>query len=125
VDEPSTLYLWFERSVTPAWGLFGGGEAIGPDVVINEGSADEQHMLKVNALRLKPGDTVTYYTGGGGGYGFPWERDPGRVRADVIKGYVTRQSAAAGYGVVLREDLSLDERATEKRRGEMQKVAKD
>ncbi len=121
--EPTTLYLWFERSVTPAWGLFGGGQAIGPDVVINEGGEDEQHMLKVNAFHLEPGDTVTYYTGGGGGYGVAWERDPERVRADVLKGYVTRQAADKDYGVVLREDLTLDETATEKRRAAMAQAA--
>ena len=38
--------LWFERSRTPAWGLFGGGDATPPDVVINPGRADERHMLK-------------------------------------------------------------------------------
>ena len=120
LDEPAKLYLWFERSVTPAWGLFGGGEAIGPDVVINEGSEAERHMLKVNALRLKPGDTVTYYTGGGGGYGHPWDRDPLRVQADVYKGYVSRKGAESAYGVVLREDLSIDEKSTEERRIAMQ-----
>jgi N-methylhydantoinase B len=120
LDEPAKLYLWFERSVTPAWGLFGGGEAIGPDVVINEGDEAERHMLKVNALRLKPGDTVTYYTGGGGGYGHPWDRDPLRVQADVYKGYVSRKGAESAYGVVLREDLSIDEKSTEERRIAMQ-----
>lgn len=116
VDAPALLYLWFERSVTPAWGLFGGMDAAGPDVIVNAGREDERHMLKVNALPLQPGDTVTYYTGGGGGYGLPWERDPERVRMDVIKGYVSRAKAESDYSVVLRDDLSIDEKATEDRR---------
>src|SRR5204863_137718 len=33
VESDSSLYLWLERSVTPGWGLFGGGDAVGPDVV--------------------------------------------------------------------------------------------
>jgi N-methylhydantoinase B len=77
-------------------------------------------MLKVNALRLKPGDTVTYYTGGGGGYGLPWDRDPLRVQADVYKGYVSRKGAKRAYGVVLREDLTIDEKSTKERRIAMQ-----
>ena len=33
------IYLWFERSVTPGWGLFGGRDAVGPDVVVNPRAA--------------------------------------------------------------------------------------
>ena len=49
------LYLWLERSVTPAWGLFGGRDAIGPDVIVNPGRPDERRMLKVNAHPLTAG----------------------------------------------------------------------
>jgi N-methylhydantoinase B len=60
-------------------------------------------------------------TGGGGGYGNAWERDPHLVREDVIDGYVTREGAKRDYGVVLKEDLSIDKKATQKRRKAMQK----
>jgi len=105
MEAPASLFLWFERSVTPAWGLFGGKDAVGPDVVVNPGRTDERHMLKVNSLPVKVGDVVKYYTGGGGGYGNPWERDPHLVREDVIDGYVTREGAERDYGVILKEDL--------------------
>ena len=108
VEPEAFLYLWLERSVTPAWGLFGGGEAVGPDVIINEGAADEQRMLKVNALPLPPGSVVDLLTGGGGGFGMPLERDPERVRADVLDGYVSREAAARDYGVVLDDALVVD-----------------
>jgi N-methylhydantoinase B len=65
--------------VTPPWGLFGGGTAVGPDVVINPGRPDERHLLNVNG-----GDVVDLLTGGGGGFGNPLERNPERVRADVL-----------------------------------------
>jgi N-methylhydantoinase B len=93
--------LWFERSVTPGWGLFGGRDAVGPDVVINPGREDERHMLKVNAHSVARGSVVELRTGGGGGFGEPLERDPERVRADVRDGYVTLDAAARDYGVVL------------------------
>ena len=95
------LYLWFERSVTPGWGLFGGGDATGPDVVVNPGREDERHMLKCNAHPLAPGSIVELRTGGGGGFGEPLQRDPERVRADVRDGYVSIEAAARDYGVVL------------------------
>ncbi len=116
MTEPTSVYLWFERSVTPAWGLFGGQKAVGPDVVINQGCPDEKHMLKVNGLKLNPGDTVTYYTGGGGGYGDPLERSPELVLDDVKEGYVSIQKAESDYGVVVKNDLSIDEIFTRKLR---------
>ncbi len=101
LDAPSRLFLWFERSVTPGWGLFGGRDAVGPDVVVNPGRPDERHLLKVNALPLEEGDAFELRTGGGGGFGDPFERDPERVRVDVLDGYVSVEAAERDYGVVL------------------------
>lgn len=101
VEPEARLYLWFERSVSPAWGLFGGREAIGPDVVVNPGREDERHMLKANAHPLAPGSVVELRTGGGGGFGDPLQRDPERVREDVRNGHVTLEAADRDYGVVL------------------------
>ena len=101
VQPEALLYLWFERSVTPGWGLFGGADGVGPDVVVNPGREDERHMLKTNARPLAPGSVVELRTGGGGGFGNPLERDPERVRADVRDGYVSVEAAARDYGVVL------------------------
>jgi N-methylhydantoinase B len=110
------LYLWFERSVTPAWGLFGGRDAVGPDVVVNPGREDERHLLKVNALPLDAGSVFTLETGGGGGFGDPLERDPEHVRVDVVDGYVTRAAAERDYAVVVRQDATVDEEATSRLR---------
>jgi N-methylhydantoinase B len=116
LEAPTLLYLWFERSVTPAWGLFGGRDAAGPDCVVNPGRDDERHMLKVNALQLQTGDVVELRTGGGGGFGEPFEREPERVLRDVVDGYVTRVAAERDYGVVFTETLEVDEEATRRAR---------
>ena len=121
LEAPSSVYLWFERSITNAWGLFGGGNGVGPDVVINPGTEAEQHLLKINALPVDAGGVVRLHTGGGGGFGNAWERDPALVREDVIDGYVTREGAERDYGVVLEDDLSIDEKTTRKRRKDLQK----
>jgi len=55
---------------------------------------------------------VIVRTGGGGGWGEPLERDPERVRWDVLEEFVSKEAAGEIYGVVLREDLSVDEAAT-------------
>jgi N-methylhydantoinase B len=116
LESPTRLYLWFERSVTPAWGLFGGRGAVGPDVVVNPGRSDERHMLKVNALPLEAGSVVVLETGGGGGFGDPLERDPQRVRVDVVDGYVTPVAAERDYGVVIGDAADVDEDATRRLR---------
>ena len=118
VEPEASLYLWLERSVTPAWGLFGGRGAVGPEVVVNAGRTDERRMLKVNAHPLAPGSVVDLNTGGGGGYGPAAERDPERVRADVLDGYVSREAAERDYGVVLDDRLDIDGAATERLRAE-------
>jgi N-methylhydantoinase B len=97
--DEATLYLWFERSRTPAWGLHGGADATPPDVVINPGREDERHMLKASRVMLKRGDVVRTLTGGGGGFGAPAERDDELVRADVRDGHVSRAAARDIYGV--------------------------
>jgi N-methylhydantoinase B len=116
LEAPALLYLWFERSVTPGWGLFGGRDAVGPDCIVNPGRDDERHMLKVNALPLETGDVTELRTGGGGGFGDPLERDPQHVRRDVVDGYVTREGAERDYGVLLTDLLEVDEEATRRAR---------
>jgi N-methylhydantoinase B len=101
IDGEASLYLWFERSVTPGWGLFGGGDGIGPDVVVDPGRETERHMLKANAHPLTAGSVVELRTGGGGGFGDPLEREPSRVARDVRDGFVTIDAAERDYGVVL------------------------
>lgn len=94
-----SMSLWFERSRQPAWGLFGGEDAVGPEVVINPGRPDERRMLKVNGTRLRTGDVVRCATGGGGGFGYPVERAVDDVRADVLNRHVTSEMALRRYGV--------------------------
>ena len=93
-------------------GLMGGGQAVGPDVVINPGGPHERHLLKANALPLEAGDIVELNTGGGGGFGKPFEREPEFVRTDVLDGYMTAKAAADVYGVVLTALSAVDKEAT-------------
>ena len=83
------MSLWFERSGNPAWGLFGGQGGAPPDVIINPGTPNETLRLKTNRMPLRQGDTVRCYTGGGGGYGNPLERDPQAVLTDLADGHIT------------------------------------
>ena len=57
-------------------------------------------------------------TGGGGGFGDPFDRDPKLVERDVRYGYVTCDGAASDYGVIMTPDGRLDATATERHRAQ-------
>ncbi len=103
-SEESDVSLWFERSLTPGLGLFGGQTGSTPRVVMNAGQTDEQTLLKVNHQAMSHGTTIEAHTGGGGGYGPPEERDRALVVEDVANGYVTPDAAVRDYGMT-REEL--------------------
>jgi N-methylhydantoinase B len=105
--EQALLFLWFERSKTPAWGLFGGGDATPPAVVLNPSAEREQEMLKASRVALRRGDVIRTMTGGGGGFGDARERDPEAVRGDMRNGHVTATAARELYG------FQLDDRGKE------------
>ncbi len=63
----------------------------------------------------RKGDVVSYRTCGGGGYGPPEERDPGRVLRDVCEGKVSSERARSIYRVAI-EGRQLDESATKELR---------
>ncbi|MDO5864362.1 MULTISPECIES: hydantoinase B/oxoprolinase family protein [Paenarthrobacter] len=90
--------LWFERSKTPAWGLFGGSDAQGPEVVINPGRQDEVRTLKANARKIKAGDVVRLAVGGGGGFGDVAQRSREDVEYDIVNGFITEDFAKTHYG---------------------------
>jgi N-methylhydantoinase B len=50
---------------------------------------------------IPAGTLVRVETTGGGGWGDPLEREPERVRLDVVQGKVSEQAARDAYGVVL------------------------
>ncbi len=90
--------LWFERSKTPAWGLFGGSDAQGPEVVINPGRSDEVRTLKANARKVKAGDIVRLAVGGGGGFGDVSKRSRDDISYDIVNGFITEDFARTHYG---------------------------
>ncbi|MFD7623266.1 hydantoinase B/oxoprolinase family protein [Streptomyces sp. NPDC059802] len=92
------LSLWWERSVTPAWGVFGGTAGAAPRVTLNPGRDDRRSLLKANALSVREGDVLRCESGGGGGFGPAGERAAGAVAEDVRQGLLTAGHAEAVYG---------------------------
>jgi N-methylhydantoinase B len=111
--DESTINLRTDRFRYSSPGLFGAKPAMPSRAVLNPGTAAERPLTsKVAGLRLRKDDLVVWQLAGGGGYGNPLQRDAALVRRDVAMGYVSRQAARDSYGVVLNEDLTIDEAAT-------------
>ncbi len=94
------------------WSLDGGAEGTNNYLEYVRGGAPERHG-RVARVPLADGAIVRSVTATGGGFGDPRGRDPKLVRADVLDGYVTVDSARADYGVVLDpQTLEVDEAET-------------
>lgn len=92
-EAPANLSLWFERSKTPPWGLFGGGGGQGPKIEITMPDGSVCTDLKVNALPVPEGAVLRTQTSGGGGYGDPEKRDPQAIRDDILDRYISPEFA--------------------------------
>jgi N-methylhydantoinase B len=109
-----------DRCRYPAPGLRGGKAGLPGELYVSDGTRRNPKMM----IDLEPDQSVFLNPPGGGGYGDPFQRDPERVRQDVVAGYVTPEAAERDYGVVVRytgkpdalvrlpEDWVIDEEAT-------------
>jgi N-methylhydantoinase B len=88
----------------PPWGINGGKPGGVGRVTLNPGTPDERPIEPLSDGNvLKYGDVVCMETGGGGGYGDPFERPADAVLEDVAGGFVSAESAARDYGVAIVE----------------------
>ena len=94
------------------WPLAGGSEGSNNYLEYVCGGQTVRHG-RVARVELADGDIVRSVTGTGGGYGEPREREPERVRTDVLDGYVTLEQARSEYAVALDpRTLDVDEAET-------------
>jgi N-methylhydantoinase B len=98
----------------PPWGVAGGQNGRGGRCVINPGRPDERVIEPLSdGTILKRGDVMRIETGGGGGWGHPYDRPAAEVQADVLGGFVTLAAARTDYGVALSDDgRTIDDAAT-------------
>ena len=121
LDAEGSYSVLSDRAVIPPFGVLGGGSGA-PYIVSVVRDGEEigfETPGKVTGHPVRFDDKVVMRSAGGGGYGDPLTRDPARVRADVVDGFVSRERAAKAYGVVLDDADEVDLAATEAARAVM------
>ena len=101
-----------DRMRFPPWGVRGGRAGKPAEVIIDRGRPTERRIGNVDFVTIDKGQTITMLTPGGSSFGDPWIREPQAVRQDVEFGFVTHAGAREDYGVVITEDLKVDDAAT-------------
>jgi N-methylhydantoinase B len=109
---PSTALTLVKKTKSAPWGIAGGHEGEAGHVIVRPGT-DREEVTGAIYQSFEEGDVLSNNSGGGGGWGDPFKRDPQKVLWDVVNDYVSVESARRDYGVVIDgATLTLDEAAT-------------
>jgi N-methylhydantoinase B len=95
-------------------GVSGGASGAPNALVLHTGT--EARVIEGTLIDtpVPAGTQITLRLGGGAGWGPATERDPARVLADVLDGYVSVEAAHRDYGVVVSPPTAtVDDKATE------------
>ena len=117
--EKGEISIHDDRWLTYPWGVNGGKPGQRSRKVLIRSSGEEELVpSKCDRVSVEIDDLLLFETWGGGGWGNPFEREIERVVLDVKKGLVTLRGAKE-FGVVIDEDGSVNEVATEELREQM------
>jgi N-methylhydantoinase B len=121
VAPQATYSVLADGAVLPAFGVQGGRSGVPVSSHVIRDGRDVRFPTpgKVGGFPLLENDVLVLQSAGGGGYGDPLERPIDRVREDLREGYISPERCRERYGVVVRDDLTVDVEATEARRREI------
>jgi N-methylhydantoinase B len=115
-----------DRSLLPTYGVSGGKAGGRYSISVDPDSPAPVELPGLaDDVAVEAGQVIRIVTTGGGGWGDPLEREPERVRLDVVRGLVSRDAAETDYGVVLRgegDGVVVDDDATAGRREQLRSV---
>jgi N-methylhydantoinase B len=123
VDTELEVLYAADGTLNPALGVRGGQSGALCRPAMRRANGEVVALDAWARVVLQPGETIISISTGGGGYGPPGERDLEHVLHDLRDGWISAERAREVYGVVLRDDESLDEGATRSRREELAATA--
>ena len=119
-EEDGAITFQDDRAHTYPWGVDGGKYGgTSEKRLLRADGTEEDLPSKVENVAVTAGDKLVFSTAGGGGLGDPLDREPTVVAGEVERGLVSAAAARAEYGVVVADDGTVDQAATEERREEI------
>jgi len=112
VGDEAILQVRSDRRDFRPWGLAGGQPGHPSSNILNP-EREARLLPSKFTMTITRGDTLRHVQPGGGGYGDPFERDPERVREDVLDEKVSLEAARRDYGVAIDpQTLEIDREET-------------
>jgi len=102
--DPMTAAYVTDGHHHPPRGTQGGGAAASSIAFKVRADGREAELHPIAQVVLEPGELLGHQLSGGGGYGDPYDREPERVRDDVLARFVTFDRARDTYGVAFEDD---------------------
>jgi len=119
--EEGEISIHDDRWLTYPWGVTGGHPGTRSRKTLHRKNGSVELLpSKCDRIKVYDGDLLHFDTWGGGGWGDPLKRPTDKVAFDVEAGLVSCEGARR-YGVVLKDDLSVDEKKTKTLRVSMAK----
>lgn len=118
LEDQISIQIANEQTKCRPHGLFGGADGGINRLYVRPGTEDEEVLTERVSFfgPFSDGEEICCKSAGGGGYGNPLERDPERVRWEVLNELLTPENAKEYYGVVVASgedgDPVVDEAAT-------------
>ena len=98
-----------DRQTDPPRSVFGGWDGLVASCRKNPGTAREEELpAKVTGIPFAAGEFIEFREPNAAGYGDPLEREPEQVREDILDDFTTIELAREAYGVVFRNERTLE-----------------
>src|SRR6185503_5544433 len=122
VEEEGTLQVRSDRRDHRPFGLYGGSPGAPSENYLNPDGENRVLPSKLT-MTVRRGDVFRHVLAGAGGWGDPLERDPAAVLRDIRNELLSREKAAADYGVIVDSATwVVDTAATARRREEIRRA---
>jgi N-methylhydantoinase B len=101
--DEAMLAVRIDSVANPPWGVAGGMNGGSGRAIVNPGTPSERVLAPLSdGTMLRKGDIFRIETGGGGGWGNPFDRPVEQVFDDWQGGFISADAARMHYGVAIK-----------------------